>query len=545
MSVSSLLSSLLYLASITLSPAQADDGSGADAYADGPTCAPDSDALDDHALLRAWSLDVRGVVPSPEEYAAFADGASGADNAGDGGPDVAALDAWLQTDEFAWRVVRYHRSLLWPNVTDIRLLSNRQRLLMGDDGIYYRYLVAPNYRGGPVSCGDFEAQYDADGELILQETEEGYRQEGWVWVTPYWDRANPIRVCAYEAQEAVVSPWGTACDTYDGRYDMYCGCGPELAWCDTFDLGHNGDNPEPPVAMGIAGDIEHRIHRVIDEDLSYLEILTGRTMFVNGPYAHFLRYQTQVPAHVRFNEIPIDPDLLPDLAFEDEDTWVPVELGEEQSGVLTSTAYLMKFQTRRGRANRFYSAFLCQPFQPPDQGLQDLNDPDASLDLTQRSGCSYCHAILEPAGSHWGRWVEYGAGWLDPDHFGAFEEDCEWCAITGESCSPECLNYYVTDPLTSEEDPWLGSMRSYEFVEERHLENIAEGPKLLVNNAVADGRLPACVAKNAATWLLGREVDDNDAAWLDGLTREFIASDYRYPVLVRSILTSDAYRSAR
>ena len=106
-------------------------------------------------------------------------------------------------------------------------------------------------------------------------------------------------------------------------------------------------------------------------------MLTGHTMFVNGPLVHFLRYQTKVPAHVRFNEVPIPPELLPDLTFDQEDTWVPVELGEEQSGILTSMAYLMKFQTRRVRANRFFNAFLCQPFQPPEEGLQDLNNPDA------------------------------------------------------------------------------------------------------------------------------------------------------------------------
>lgn len=503
--------------------------------ADGAICPSDEELLDGYATLRALSLDLRGIIPTPEEYALVAD---------DGTVPDTVIEDWMASDEFAWQVVRHHRALLWPNVTDIRLMANRQRLIEHDE-VWYRYLVANTYRGGYISCGDFEAEYDEDGELILHETEDGYVQEGWVWVRPYWDMQDPVKVCAFEAQEAQVSPWGTRCDTYDGRYDTYCGCGPNLAWCDTSDLGHNGDNPNPPVAVSIAGDLEHRVHRVIDQDLSYLELLTGRTMFVNGPLTHFLRYQTQLPAHVRFNEVPVDPAILPDLDFEDEDTWMEIELGEEQAGVLTSLAYLMKFQTRRGRTNRFYNAFLCQPFQPPDGGLTNLNDPDASLDLTQRAGCSYCHALIEPAGAHWGRWAEYGAGYLDPESFDPYSEECAWCAESGESCSPECRNYYVVDPLSSEEEPWVGWMLGYEFVEDRHIENIEVGPRRLVNEAVADGRLPLCVSKNTATWLLGRDLDDNDEAWVTELAAAFTGSGYDYKTLVKAIVTSENYRRAR
>lgn len=511
-------------------------GAPALAAAEEGTCPSDEELLEGNAWLRSLSLDLRGAPPSLDEYERLANGED---------PESILVE-WMDTPEFAQQVVRHHRALLWPNVSDIRLLSNRQRLLYDYDiNAYYRYLVAPSYRGGPVHCGDFEAQWDEDGNLVTTVDEDGYVREGWTWVQPYWDMDNPVRVCAFEAQEDLVSPWGTECDTYDGRYDPYCGCGPNLAWCDTFSLGHNGDNPNPPVAAGIAGDLEHRVARIIEQDLSYLELLTGRTMFVNGPLVHFYKYQTRVPAHIRFNEVPVDPDILPDLAFEDTDTWVEVELGPEQAGVLTSTAYLMKFQTRRARANRFYTAFLCQPFQPPDGGLMDLDDPDATMDLTQREGCKYCHAILEPAGAHWGRWGEYGAGYLDPVSFPERSEDCAWCAETGESCSAECSNYYVVDPLGSEEEPWVGWLDAYEFTEERHVLHIEEGPSLLVSSGVVDGRLPQCVARNTAGWLLGREVADEEQAWVEQLAADFAAADFDYKVLVREIVTDERYRVLR
>ncbi|MCO4769144.1 MAG: DUF1549 domain-containing protein [Deltaproteobacteria bacterium] len=490
--------------------------------------------LDNHRWLRAVSLDLRGAPPTPEEHARVAAGES----------VESLIDEWLATPEFASQVVRHHRSLLWPNVSDIRLLSNRQRLLYRD-GVYYRYLVAPHYRGGPVSCGDFEASWDANGELVTTTDENGWTQEGWVEVTPYWNPDIKVKVCAFEAQEALYSPWGTKCNTYESRYDPHCGCGPNLAWCDTFNLGHNGGNPNPPVAVAIVGDMERRISRVIEQDLSYLEVLTGRTMYVNGPLVHFLKYQTQVPAHIRFNEVPVDPALLPELAFEDEDTWVELTLGPEQSGVLTSTAYLMKFQTRRGRANRFHNAFLCQPFQAPADGLSGLDDPDPPIDLTERDGCRYCHALLEPAAAHWGRFGEYGAGYLDPEDYSPYREDCAWCAQTGESCSPECRNYYVVDPISSEEDPWVGWMQSYEFIESRHQENIELGPQLLVASGVVDGRLPRCVAQKTAGWLLGRDLAEVEEDWLDEIAGRFADGQFNYKALVRDILTSERYRRVR
>ena len=297
------------------------------------------------------------------------------------------------------------------------------------------------------------------------------------------------------------------------------------------------------MATAIARDAELRIQRVIHQDLSYLEILTGRTAFVNGPLVHFYTYQTKVPAHVRFNELPVDPTLLPELPFTDEDTWVEIELGPEQSGILTSPLYLMKFQTRRGRVNRFFDAFLCQSFEPPEGGLTDLDESVQTLDLSAREGCRYCHAIIEPAGAHWGRWGEYGAGYLSPLDYPEYDEECAWCAQTGESCSSVCERYYVVDPISSEQDPYVGWLQSYEFLEERHWEKSEVGPSMLVSQGVIDGRLPRCVATRTAEWLLGREVRDSESAWVDELASDFADDDFRYDQLVRAIVLSDTYRT--
>lgn len=502
------------------------------------TCTTEAEPLTGPALLRALSLDLRGVIPTADEYDLLTP---------EGDVPDTVLDAWLASEAFVARAVRRHDALLWPNVGDIRLMSNRQRLSYDEEiGAYYRYLVAPNYRGGPITCGDFPASWDAQGELVTRLSPEGWLQEGWVEVNPYWNPDITVKVCAFEAQEAETSPWGTACDTYDSRFDPYCGCGPNLRWCDTFTLGHVQDEGvTAPIHQALADDVRRRIADVVRNDASYLDLFTSRTAWVNGPLSHFYRFQTTLPAHIRFNELPIDPARVPVLSFEDTETWVPMTLGEEQAGILTSPLYLMKFQTRRARANRFYNAFLCQPFQAPDTGIPAAATTSTSLNLRERPGCNACHAVLEPAGAHWARWGEYGAGYVDPGKFPDHDPACAACAEDATSCPEWCSTYYVVDPLSAEEDPWVGMLAALEFLDDAHGVNVAEGPSRLATMTVADGRLPRCAAQRTVEWLLGRSPTDDEQPWIEDLAQTFVRSNLSYRTLVRAVVTSDAYRSPR
>ena len=56
----------------------------------------------------------------------------------------------------------------------------------------------------------------------------------------------------------------------------------------------------------------------------------------------------------------------------------------------------------------------------------------------------------------WGRWTEQGIGFLDEDRFPATREDCLRCALTNQGCSAECRNFYLTNQLSPEEQPYLG-----------------------------------------------------------------------------------------
>jgi len=492
-------------------------------------CAPDEPEPSVERLLRAVSLDLRGDLPTLDELQSV--------EGHDAVPDE-LIDAWLATPEFAARVVRLHHDLLWNNVTNVNLMNYRSRLQKTPDDIYWRRAQAVDYRGRDVPCLDEPATFGPDGRPEQTLQDDGTFLEGWVWVEPYWYPGTEVKVCALDAQDALVTAAGTRCDSSDGYADLDCGCGPNLQWCAGY------GNPDP-VLVAMGEDIDRRVAAIVQDDDSYLDLFTGRDAWINGPLAFFLRNQTGFPANVRTTPLPMPSEQVPDLGYTDEDTWVQVQLDDEHAGILTSPAYLLRFQTNRARANRFFNAFLCQPFQPPAGGLPAPGDGVPVLDLQQRDGCKYCHGLLEPAAAYWGRWTPAGAGYLDPNEFPPYREDCALCAHNGSSCSFECRQYYVLSAITSEEDPYLGWLKSYEFRREEHVTHIEDGPARLALESVVDGRLPACVASRALGWLTGHEPTAEERPFVDELAADFASSGWSYQALVGEIVRSDLYRRMR
>ncbi|MCC6624998.1 MAG: hypothetical protein IT385_27370 [Deltaproteobacteria bacterium] len=486
----------------------------------------DTTELSPLRLLRAMSLDVRGGLPSLDELAAV-------EAAGEIPGDL--VDALLDSDAFAERAVRHHRELLWLNLDNMQLVGVRARLTTSGNIWFRNGTQAIFYRGLNVRCLDEAARFDASGAVLTTAQPDGSRREGWVEVEPYWAPGTMIRVCAFDAQEAVVSPQGTLCASNEGLNDVACGCGPGLRHC-------AARAQELVVLRSLVEDVEHRIRDVVLEDASYLDLFLSSKAYINGPLAHYYRYQRAIPV-INMDPSPVDLERLPDLSFDQRDTWVEVDLGDNHAGVLTSTAYLLRFQTNRARANQFYNSFLCQPFNAPSGGIP-VSGP-AHPDLQVRHGCEYCHAILEPAASHWGRWGERGATWLDPDGYPSFDAQCELCATTGFGCTDRCRRRYMIDMLEPAYEPFLGWLNPYVFLREEHEPFIEDGPRLLVRTTLADGRLPRCVARQVGERLLGRPFADDEEAVVDGLAATFVRSGYRYREVVKALLAEPSYRRVR
>jgi hypothetical protein len=503
-------------------PASADAQPASDAQ-----CRPDDAPQDALRYWRSLRLDLTGQPPTFEEYEAIR---------AEGEVSPARIRALLESEGFVDRVQRHHRALLWNNIENVDLYSFRTFLARSRRGgeVYWLPSRSERYRGARVPCRDEPATFDDRGRPVTVE-EDGARREGWVEVEPYWAPGETIEVCAFDAQARAVSSRGTDCSGGGAFRDPGCGCGPDLMWC------RAGANRA--VHRAFAEDVERRIGRIIREGRPYTEIFTSNVAFVNGPASFYLRNQRGLTQGVSFEPVPYREELLPDLDYTDVDTWVEIQLPDGHAGVLTSPAFLLRFQTNRARANRFYDSFLCQPFTPPPGGLP-VADPEALAqpDLQKRDGCKYCHAILEPAAAHWGRWAQQGAGFLDPADYPAFRADCEACAQSGERCSRACRENYITRPLTTAEEAYVGQLYAYQFLKPEHFDHVEAGPRLLVQQAVVDDRFSGCVAQRAAESLLGRPLTEGERTQVDAWSRAFTQSGFDYRALVEAVVTSDVYR---
>ncbi len=493
-------------------------------------CDPALNVSEPTRYLRALSLDIRGTLPTADEIDQVRVM---------GSVPESLIDQWLESDAFAEQAVRFHRKLLWNNVENVNLFSANARFGRTND-LYWRRNPSTRYRGTDglaIPCRDEPAEFSPNGEILT----DANNVEGYEMIVPYWSEdGTPIKVCAFDAQRNLYSESGTDCSSRGGGNDTGCGCGPALRWC-TF------GNEQRRVTRSLSEATDRLLFALFSENRPYTELFTTRRAFINGPLSYFWRNQTGHPAGLVYEPKPVNLETLPVLPFTETEVWRETELPDSHAGILTRPAFLLRFQTNRARANRFYDSFLCQPFNPPEGGLPVADEESArNPDLQHRAGCKYCHSILEPAAAHWGRWTEQGIGYLSPGDFPATRDDCQACAISGQNCTAECRNFYATQSFSEIEDDYLGMLNAYKFRREDHVRNIEVGPKLLALSTVADNRMPSCVSKRTASWLLGAEsVSEDDKAWIDELARQFVFSDLSFRSLVKAIVTSPRYRRVR
>ena len=491
-------------------------------------CRPQEVQMDRWRTYRSMSLDLTGNVPQPQRYARLQNTRSVPD---------AFVEELLNTEAFTARVVRWHRDLLWNNVDNVELLSNRAHLRRTGEIHFVGGTQARLYRGAAVVCADTPASYNEDGSLQTERVGNA-DVEGYVMVAPYWDPANPIKVCAFDAQERALSADGADCGSTAGFPKTDCGCGPDLRWCATATVREQ-------VIAAMGKEVEHRVAHIIGNDLPYSELFLSNIGFVNGPLVHYWKHWPLLSGGIRNNPVPLAPDTLPTLPFSATDTWQEMTLPPSHAGVLTSPAFLLRFQTNRGRASQFYTKFLCSPFEPP--AVLPLSD-EATLeqpDLQQRDGCKYCHAIIEPTAAFWGRWPQSGAGYLNETDFPDHDPTCYECATTSARCNNHCKTYYQTKSLHPDEEAYLGDLQALLFIRPEQRLHVAQGPQLLALQELETGRLSECAVRTALERLLGRTVTPEEEPWLDSLQSLFVQTGYDYKALIKAIITSETYRRVR
>lgn len=479
----------------------------------------DAATLDLHAYVRAVSLDVRGVVPTADELDTI-------EAAGEL-PD-ALLQEWLRSDGFTEGVVSRHRERFWNNL-DISLLNERR--LGQRSQIRFVNARANSLRGAAQAhCGDFEADVDSHNRpLSWVDNPDGTISEGWVEVVPYWD-TEPLRVCALDAQTTAVTDAGVDCSTEAGQNDPDCGCGPNLQWCLITDV-------EEEIEAALEADIDARVRQMVDSDAPYSTLFTASSIWVDGASAHFFAHLAAFRPEGYGS--PVDLADVADIPYTDR-TLRAVALAQPDvhAGVLTAPGWLMRHQTNRGRANRFYGGFLCSEFLPTEADLT-AGDTNAlpTPDLQARAGCLDCHTRLEPWAAWWGRWAPAGAVYRPAETHPTFLEECEACALAGTRCSDLCDDLYVTEVSHEDQRAFVGMLATYSFLYDDNAAHPDEGPLAWVDETLADGTLAECAAESTASWLLDRPPsEDHLATWADAFSAD---EDIRS--LVARVVTSNAY----
>lgn len=383
-------------------------------------------------------------------------------------------------------------------------------------------------------------------------------REGWVWVAPYWAPQTRIKVCAYDAQAHLRGPQtNTDCSTGGGPQAIDCGCGPNLSFCQlTVGYATNKGVPNGPVEIfeateatldrAFAEQMLRFTDRIIDTQRPWSDLLLSDETEVNGPIAHYLRWQTGTTAYANLSSRPNLGYVVPStLEWTQKDTWVRVRSTGKAAGVLTQPAWLLKFATNRARANRFYNAFLCSVFQAPPGGLPSSTEPCAQEpNLARRCGCDSCHQTLEPMAAYWGRFAERGTHELLTPEFPTDDPTC--IAPSGSNVNTQrCQTFYVTRARIPAEQPWVGKLKAYAYADDFN-GNIDDGPLTLARNAVNTGDFARCTVTKEFERLVGRPFNSqlaDERALQDRLTTEFIASNHDLRRLLRRILESRQYRS--
>ncbi|MDE0882896.1 MAG: DUF1585 domain-containing protein [Myxococcota bacterium] len=521
-----------------------------------PVCSASS-AQESLHYLRRLSLDLRGHLPSISEYEFVTS---------QGSVSAQQIDEMLVSSGFVGQMRRYHRKLLWVNIGNQRLAGNFWQLSNAGRGSPAYWLTAggraTNYRGARVPCGDFEHYENPDGTYHTEPHPDpdsaaaGVVQEGWRWVQPYWNPDQPVKICAFDAQSALTAanetnrgPPVVDCSTSQAVRSTKCGCGPNLQWC-----------PNRDTVRVIARSLDEQLLRFADsivrDGLAYSQLLTSRSMEINGPIAHYLRYQTQAPGISYIVTGDQGYSVPQDLTFDQVDEWRTVQRSEMHAGLLTMPSFLTKFQSNRGRANRFFNAFRCESFQAPPGGLPATDDAcHQEPNLTKRCGCKYCHVSVEPTAAAWGRWSEAGIKPLiaeaDSDAYPAHDPLC--APGGGQAGSSRCRLFYINESYAEDDPrkPYEGYLRAYLFSD--HLGedngsfagNIEVGPVALAAGILTpeDGSFARCVSQKMFEHFTGRSFRPLDDPFKASLSSSF-QSSFDLRQLIRSIVMSSEYRQA-
>ncbi len=487
--------------------------------------------------LRRLSLDLRGEMPSVKELKAVVE---------QGHVTEAMIDNMLSSTGFVHQVREYHRNLLWPNVTNLTLSNGNWRF--GGNGTSVPYYLTSlgrkqRYRGYNARCLNEPAKFDSNGNITCkQETLKDRNgkpytlcREGYVKIKPYWAPDKEYKFCAYDAQQAESAKHtnGRTYNCGESTAPKGCGCGPNMRYCMT-------NTVQAQLTKDLGEQLLRFVQNIIDKKQPYTNVITGKSLQINGRLSHYLRYQTKAGGIFINKEQNYS---VPALKYSEGTRWVEIQRKQLHAGVLTLPGFLLKFSANRSRANRFYNAFLCKAFQAPSSGLPPASDRcHDEPNLMKRCGCKYCHQSVEPAAAYWGRWMESGLAPLNLDTYPTFDDVC--AGSSGRNNS-NCRRFYLVTPGHPDEDPYRGKLRAYLFATPEMAKNIEQGPIGIAQKSIDSGAFGQCAATNVWQWLMGHAPYSQQSNIITKLAEQFKNGKYSFSQLAKAVVMSPEYKQGR
>lgn len=232
-----------------------------------------------------------------------------------------------------------------------------------------------------------------------------------------WWSDTPIMICPTAVSAAISFGGGSirCSDPFsaNGMRHASCGCGPEQILCYPRHLKKNA-------TVAVAREFAQRARYAYEQDLDWLTVFGGDQFYGDRWLYHHYLYQDkiawmlQVPSagELAFlKSLPVDGSRR--LAT------FPTTV-RERSGVVTSPAFLRRFNNFRSRVRAITEQLLCRDIDPSlnTSGIStfvntDLSDFDRAHGT--QSGCAGCHYAMDNSGSTLLGWSDMGfyEGW-DP-----------------------------------------------------------------------------------------------------------------------------------
>ncbi|MEO7092026.1 MAG: DUF1585 domain-containing protein, partial [Polyangiales bacterium] len=160
--------------------------------------------------------------------------------------------------------------------------------------------------------------------------------------------------------------------------------------------------------------------------------------------------------------------------------------------------------------------------------------PSTEPNLMKREGCMSCHGALEPLAAYFSRVVETDWTYLPKTQF----------PLSNAECKPNpqgkvpgfCKSYY--DPAFTDD---AGATLFGAYASPAHAE---AGPAGAGAAIASNADFATCAVERIATGFLGRPLAPEDETLTRSLLEVFSKNGFRMKPLVRSLVSSDAYRHA-